>query len=189
MNPNSPIKKFLNQLNTYGCAILLVLGIVVGLTAVIITLGRNAQAALPFKGMKDQVQAICLHCSGQPLNALEPHRRGRVLVVDSTGAAIGQVMANKRLAGIRATVPNEVGSIIFVGDKEEHQTGSYTDGSEAYRVYREGCIIDLVTGNVLYRGSIRGTPPPSTKSGAGPESGSDPLNAELIAFILALPEQ
>jgi hypothetical protein len=169
-----------------GCAILILLAIGIGITFTIFTISRNAQAAAPFKAMKAQLHALCTFCSGTEGGTTPPSIVGKVVVIDSTGAAIGFVMANKRLAAIRAYQPDDVSTVILVGDIELLQFSTYSDGANAYIGYRDVCIIDLQSGKVLTSKRFHGSKPASSKQGAGAKEGSDPINQEIIEFILAL---
>lgn len=181
--------KFKQKLNSIGCGLCLIVGTVLVVTIVVITQVQNARAAAPFKGMKDEMQALGFHCSGYAYSTVEPQRVGRVLVVDSDGRAIGRVMARTKLNGIVATSPEEVGSVLLVSDAEKTQMGTYSDGAKAFHISREVCLIDLESGDVIYRGLLMGSTPPSSKSGGGSATGSDPLPDEVLDFIAALTER
>jgi hypothetical protein len=126
----------------------------------IIYLGvRASLAAAPFILMQPQALVACRACASAPLDGVTPYRHGRVLVVNQAGMALGQVMADKALAGIVAANSAEVRTLISVGDPVSVPAGISPAGVKLYRIYRDVCLIDWSTRQVLYRTSLPGSKP------------------------------
>lgn len=163
------------------------LGACVALVPLIILSIQAALAATPFMWMRPKALAACKACYTAQMDGTKPYRMGRVLVVNSSGAAFGLVLANKALAGIAATAPDKVGTLICVGEPVSVQMGTTPTGVKLYRIYRDVCLIEWSTGRVIYRTSLAGSQLCISSYSGDVTQGSDPFNAELIDFIVALP--
>ena len=169
-----------------GCTSLIVLLIGGAIFAMVTFSVREIRAVAPFKDSKAQYLTACSVCQQVTQDTTNPYRIGRVLVVHTDGSAVALTMANRRLKEILATSPDEVGTLICVGDAVDIKTGSYTDSSGAYRTSRDICLIDMADGKVIFRTTLRGTSPPSVKRGSESGTGSDPIGNVLTEFILSL---
>ncbi|MHB1356457.1 MAG: hypothetical protein ACYCZF_10830 [Anaerolineae bacterium] len=129
-------------------------------TVPLIFLGIQAiRAAAPFIWIQPTVLNACKACLSAPLDGANPYRRGRVLVVNSSGMALGLVLADKTLTGIAATSPKEVGTLIRVGDPVTVQMGVSASGAKLTQTFRDICLIDWSTKQVIYRTSLAGSKP------------------------------
>ena len=178
-----------NRKRPWGCYAIPVAMIV--LIVVIIMSGgiRDSQAAAPFKGMKELAQAACAQGVETQLTNSSPYRTGKVLVVHTEGDTVGHTMAEKTLVGILAVSPEEVGTLICVGEKERHRAGTYNTGAAAYRLDRSIWVIDLATGDVIYKTILGGSSPPQIIRDGDSDTGDDPEYRVLTQFILKLPEK
>jgi hypothetical protein len=120
---------------------------------------RAASASLPFIAMQPRLLAACKVCDTAPMDGASPYRRGSMLVVNRLGFTFGQVLADKRLGGIAATQSSKVGTIIRVGDPVAVQVGISPTGEKLYRSYRDVCLIDWSTKQVIFRTSLAGSAP------------------------------
>lgn len=177
-----------NRISGCGYVIVPVL-IVIGIVTIVLNSCAANKAAAPFKGMKDQAQAACAKCTTEEPRSTTPYRTGKVLVVHSAGDTVGHTMAEKALVGILAISPEEVGTLICVREKIQDRVSSYTSGYVAYRLSREICVIDLATDDVIYKMTLRGSSPPTTKPKGGSATGTDPEYTQLRDFILKLVEK
>lgn len=126
----------------------------------LIFLGIQAiRAAVPFIWIQPATLSACKTCSSAPLDGANPYRRGRVLVVNSSGMALGLVLADKSLVGIAATSPKEVGTLVRVGEPITVQMGVSPAGVKLTQVFRDVCLIDWSTKQVIYRTSLAGCKP------------------------------
>ena len=151
---------------------------------------RDCQAAAPFRGMKQSAQTACAQGAEMQFTKTTPYRTGKVLVVHTAGDAIGHTMAEKTLEGILAVSPEEVGTLICVGEAQRHQVGTYNTGLRAFRIDRWIWIIDLATGNVNYKSILEGSSPPyEIRNGDKSNTGEDAEYTRLTNFILKLPEK
>jgi len=120
---------------------------------------RAASGAAPFASLQPHAMQMCRACSGTPVDGAKPYRIGRVLVVQPSGIALGQVMADESLAGITAQRKGEIGTLVCVGEPYQVQTGTSCHGEALYRTYREVCLLDYTSGAVLYHTSLKGSEP------------------------------
>jgi len=178
-----------------SCETLAIIIVVVGVVAVCLIGGvqyyRSKRAAAPFEGFQEEARAACAQCFlSQKSAGAAPYRRGRVLVVQAgTGevtTVIGVTMADL-LPEVRATSPEEVGTLVCAGEVQQLQVSTYQDGEPAYKLYREICIYDLTAEEVILFDTLWGGPPPPIKTEKGPKSGPDPVHRELVSLLEGLP--
>jgi hypothetical protein len=136
-----------------------IIGACLALVPIIIIGVRATLAAAPFILLQPGAMVACRACESTPLDGTIPYRRGRVLVVNYSGMAFGQVLADQSLAGITATNTGEVGTLIAVGDPVTVQMGTAPSGAKLYMTYRDVCLIDWSTKQVIYRTSLAGSKP------------------------------
>ena len=172
-----------------GCLVIMVAGFVIGIGALIYDYYLANKAAAPFKVMAEQVRTACSRCETAKQISTSPYRIGRVLVVHSAGDAIGSILTKDTLTNVVAISPEQVSTLVCVGEKVLSEVGHYTSGDAAYRVSRDVCIIDWTTGNIIYKTTLRGSTPPAAKTKSGSGTGSDPEYAELPGFISSLTEK
>lgn len=170
----------------------LVFGALVFIVAIVLFVVNScaaSRAAAPFKGLTEQAQATCAKCtSAEPLSTT-PYRIGKVLVVHTAGDTVGHTMADKTLAGIVAVSPEEVGTVICVGVKTTKRINSSTSSYAAYQLSREICMIDWATGDVIYKTTLKGSAPATSRSKAGSSTGTDPEYMRLHDLIAGLTEK
>jgi hypothetical protein len=164
-------------------ALVLVGGIVFG----VIQCNRSRRATAPFVDMVEEARAACAVCFSQGGGSTGAYLRGKVLVVEAeTGQAVGLTMADLP-EEIRATDPEQVGTLVCAGAVEQEQVGAYKDLEPAYQLHREFCVYDLQAGSVIGVERLAGGQPPPVKHEDGPASGSDPVRGALIDWLEGLP--
>jgi hypothetical protein len=150
-----------NRFSCLGLVIVLVL-IVIVLVIIVLNSCAASKAAAPFKGMNARTQAACVKCvTGQP-KGTAPYRIDKVLMVHTAGDTIGHTMADKALVGIVAVSPEEVGTVICVGEKIQERINSSLSSYAAYQLSREICVLDWATGDVIYKTTLKGSAPPTS---------------------------
>jgi hypothetical protein len=169
-----------------GCIVLVAACFMLGIGVLIYNYYRDKQAAAPFKVIAEQVQLACSRCSAASPISTAPYRIGKVLAVHLAGDAIGSILTDKTLTNTVAFSPEEVGTLVCVGDRIKYVAGQYTGGDEAYRISRDVCVIDWASGEVIYKTTLRGSTPPAAKTKGGMDTGSDPEGYELKEFIKKL---
>ncbi|MGQ9585927.1 MAG: hypothetical protein ACUVXG_11080 [Anaerolineae bacterium] len=178
-----------------GCLVIVVACVVVSLVAggaaLLSEVYQARKAAAPFESMEAEAKAACAQCfqAGAPVGVRQ-HRRGKVLVVESdTGKANGRVLWELP-AEIRAATPEEIGTLVCVGAKQQERVGSYEDGAAAYRNHRQVCACLWPEQSPVLLRTVQGSSPPKAKTGRGRSaSGGDPLPYEIASFIEALPAE
>lgn len=179
------------KLSCEGVATIIVVVMLLGVCVwILATYYRARTVSAPFDAMREQTQTACAQCSSlgrEFVGAPAPYRRGKVLVVEAdTGKVVGLTMADMS-AEVRASGPEEVGTVVCVREVEERHVDTYQDKQPAYRLYRDVCIYDRTLESVILVEKLAGREPPRIKTKKGPESGSDPIYHELISLLEALP--
>lgn len=173
----------------FGCGVVIVALMLGSLAFAVVYYYQAKKAAAPFKGLTEKSQMVCSQCQKNQ-KVTFPYRQGKVLVVYSaTGQTIGHTMAEKILKGIVATNPDEVQTLVCVGEQRKQQEGVYRDGAPAYRLYRDICLINWQTGEMINQRTLAGSAPPKVKNKKGADYGTDPEYYELTSFILSLTEK
>jgi hypothetical protein len=164
--------------------------VLIGCVALIVMNIREKRAAAPFKTMTEQARTLCAQCFSpgeEPPAPPAPYRQGKLLAVSAdSGEALGLTMA--RLSPeLGATSPEQVGTLVCVGEVQREKVWSYTDRQPGYRLHRDLCIYDVVAERVVLTDMLSGDMPPPSKQSSGAESGSDPLDKALIPLLETLP--
>ncbi|MHB1356455.1 MAG: hypothetical protein ACYCZF_10820 [Anaerolineae bacterium] len=177
--------------NRLSCGGLVIgaIAIVVIIVLLVVNSCAASKAAAPFKDMEGQAQTVCAKCTSVEPLSTSPYRIGKVLVVHTAGDTVGHTMADKTLAGILAISPGEVGTVICVGAKTTKRINSSFSSYAAYQLSREICVIDWITGDVIYKTTLKGSAPATSRSKPGSSTGTDPENTRLRDFIANLPEK
>ena len=118
------------------------IGFCVALVPLIILGIQAAGATAPFITMQLRALVVCRVYETAQMDGSNLYRKGHVLVVNSLGIPFGQVLANKALEGIVATAPDQVGTLICVGNPVFVQIGTAPSGDKLLRVYRDVCLIE-----------------------------------------------
>jgi len=142
-----------------GSPFIALIGAVVVLVPALVLGARAFLRAVPFIGAQPRAAALCRACAQAPVDGTKPYRIGRVLAAQHNGIALGNVMGDARLAGIAAVRPSEVGTLICAGQAVSVTVGVSERGAPLTRQYRDICLVDWRSGEVLYRTSLAGSQP------------------------------
>lgn len=114
------------------------------------------------------------------------YRRGKVIVVNPRERTVDDIYFDLP-EKVRATTPNEVGTIILL-EWTEDAVGHYSWGGTAYVHTANVSVIDKAMPALMIDRIFRGSDPPSKKIGRGDAYGSKPTG-EIISFIAGLPKK
>lgn len=157
---------------------------------VLLTNRDNSGSVDPFKAITMQAQTACSIGWGKEPTSTVPYRIGKILVVDAWGDVTDYLKADKVAANVVASSPEEVGTLICVGSSKELYLGKPSSRLPAYQLLRDVILVNLATGDVIYKATLKGSiPPTSADPQGGSYYGTDPEFEQLREFILALPEK
>jgi hypothetical protein len=169
-----------------GCLVVVVACFLIGIGVFIYDLYRDARAAAQFKVLAEQIRTACNRCATTNPVSNRLYRNGRVLAVHLAGDAIGAILTEETLTNTVATSPQDIGTLVCVGDRVKQVVGHYTGGDAAYRISRDVCVIDWTSGDIIFKTTLNGSSPPAAKTRGGIDMGSDPEGYELREFIKKL---
>lgn len=172
----------------YGCGNMLLEALsIVMLIFFILTNKGSISTTDPLEAVKEQARTACSSGWSEGLASTTPYRIGKVLIYTER-EVIEYLSADRALTSIMAVTPEEVGTVICVGSRKEAYLGKPPSRLPAYQLLRDICIINLATGDVIYKTTLKGSiPPPSTDPQGVSYFGTDPAFSELCEFIARLP--
>lgn len=141
-------------------------------------LEKHAEAFVSVRGVYTELCRL-------PNEHLSPYITGKVLAIDPAGSM--SPLHLKMPKGLRATRPEEVGTILIVEYTEE-VVGHYQGGGKALV---NVCTVDVVDVNArrkLTSRVFRGTAPPSVKPWSGSDASGSSPNRDVLKFIKTLPQ-
>ncbi|MDE1920054.1 MAG: hypothetical protein KGJ09_01390 [Candidatus Omnitrophica bacterium] len=150
------------------------------------TTGETHWATHPFKN--DLVKYMDVP---ETMGAGEPYLKRKVLIIDVSSKAVDTELSSMLPDSLRATRPEEVGSVVLVYCKQT-TVGYYSSRNPLaggmYNAYRWECNVTLTDedkGVCLGKWVFKGGPPPS-ETGEGGGSGSKPT-WDIVTYLLSLP--
>jgi hypothetical protein len=145
---------------------------------------RNMQTA-PFRGA---MSAYLAAPAGAVPNGTA-HASGKMVVVDTTKKDVDWDIFFALPDNVRASSPQEVGTIVQLTWAKIHSPPDYDNGAPAYVQNCHVLVIDAKTKQQLFEQFLQGTEPPSSIDSTQSEGcGSKPTD-QVLNFLKGLPRQ
>lgn len=167
------------------------LGLVIILVIAIVGVSSGVRSYIRERTQEQQLAPFYGSIDGyiDPYGLKDPvgiYRRGKVIVVNPREKTVDDIYFDLP-EKVRATSPNEVGTIILL-EWTEDVVGHYAWGGQGYVHTAKVLVIDKAMPALMINRIFRGSDPPSKKIGRGDAYGSKPTG-EIISFIMGLPEK